>query len=291
MVGVFNADIQLLDPPCLLPIKHQHPPAMQVQRETQIPLYRQIKDHLDEMILAGGALPGSRLPSEKELQDQLGVSRITVRQAMQQLEAEGKVVRVPGKGTFVLAPKVEPLAGLTSFSENMRAWGLDPSYRDSRTEWVEPEKKIHEALKLGDLEKVLYIYRLLLADGIPMAIQHAFLPGSLFGESRDLFTPARLDARSMYELIEHDIGVKLASAEELVEASVATRDEAKTLDIAPGNLVLVITRLTRNEAKVPVEYVKLIFRADRYRYRVELSRPSTGLARYQEGRKGKEVRT
>src|SRR5574341_1376754 len=115
MVGVFTADIQLLDPPRLLPIKHQHPPAMKVQRETQIPLYRQIKDHLDEMILAGGALPGSRLPSEKELQDQLGVSRITVRQAMQQLEAEGKVVRVPGKGTFVLAPKVEPLAGLTSF--------------------------------------------------------------------------------------------------------------------------------------------------------------------------------
>src|SRR5574341_462644 len=74
-------------------------------------------------------------------------------------------------------------------------------------------------------------------------------------------------------------------------ASLATQDEAKTLDIAPGNLVLVITPLTRNEAKVPVEYVKLIFRADRYRYRVELSRPSTGLARYQEGRKGKEVRT
>jgi GntR family transcriptional regulator len=246
---------------------------MELNRANPTPLYQQIKSLLEEMIQSGHLMPGERVPSEKELQDRFGVSRITVRQALQELSLEEKIIRVPGKGSFVLEPKVEPLTALTSFSENMRAQGLVPSYSGTSVECGEAPTRIRSILELADGELAIHIHRLMLADGVPMAIQDAYVPESVQQRNPRLFSPEILNITSMYNIFERELNVPLVRAEEYVEASLASSEEAALLSIQPNSLVLVITRITSTSDDKPVEYVRLTFRADRYRYRVELFRP------------------
>ena len=98
-----------------------------INRQASTPLYVQLKDLIADQIRQGSLKPGDRVGSEAELERAHGVSRITVRQAIGALVQEGELYRVPGKGTYVASPKVAPLAGFTSFSENMTAQGLTPS--------------------------------------------------------------------------------------------------------------------------------------------------------------------
>jgi GntR family transcriptional regulator len=106
-----------------------------------------------------------------------------------------------------------------------------------------------------------------------MAIQEEFLPHSIYQRNSRLFTPEVLNGTSLYNLLERELDVPLVRAEEYVDASTARPSEAELLAIKPGDLVLVITRITFTTDNSPIEFVKLIFRADRYRYRVELFRP------------------
>ena len=246
---------------------------MDLATATMVPLYRQLKAHLEKLIDEGKIKPGERLPSEKELEDQFNISRITVRRALQELAAEEKIARFPGKGSFVLQPKIEPLTALTSFSENMRSRGLNPSYQNTTIRLVKPPAKVAQFFQYFNDEKALNINRLLLADEIPMAIQEAYLPGEIYEAAPRLFVPEVMNVVSMYATLELQLGIKLQRAEEFVESSQATAAEAEQLAIKRGDLVLVITRQTRDERDRPIEFVKLVFRADRYRYRVELFRP------------------
>lgn len=239
-----------------------------------VTLYQQLKTHLENLILQRGMQAGDRLPSEKELEIQFKVSRITVRRALQELAAEEKIVRVPGKGSFVLQPKIEPLTALTSFSENMRAQGFEPSYRNAKVRLVKAPPKVAAFFESYHDERTLNVNRLLLADCIPMAIQEAYMPAYIYDANPRLFVPEVLNIVSIYSTLELHLGIKLARAEEFVEASYATAAEAEQLEIKRGDLVLVITRETYAEGNKPIEFVKLVFRADRYRYRVEVFRPS-----------------
>src|SRR5512140_24553 len=246
---------------------------MDIATATMVPLYRRLKAHHEKLIDEGKIKPGERLPSEKELEDQFNISRITVRRALQELAAEEKIARFPGKGSFVLQPKIEPLTALTSFSENMRSRGLNPSYQNTTIRLVKPPSKVAQFFQYTNDEKALNINRLLLADEIPMAIQEAYLPGEIYEAAPRLFVPEVMNVVSMYATLELQLGIKLQRAEEFVESSQATAAEAEQLAIKRGDLVLVITRQTRDERDRPIEFVKLVFRADRYRYRVELFRP------------------
>ncbi len=250
---------------------------MNLATATMVPLYKQLKAHLEALIKDGALKPGEMLPSEKDLETQFNISRITVRRALQELAVEEKIARFPGKGSFVLQPKVEPLTALTSFSENMRSRGLNPSYQNTTVRLVKAPPKVAQFFQAQDDEKVLNIYRLLLADGIPMAIQDAYLPGSVYEAAPRLFVPEVLNVISMYNTLELELGIKLVRAEEFVEAGQATAAEAEQLGVKRGDLVLVVTRMTRAASDRPIEYVKLVFRADRYRYRVELFRPNKRL--------------
>lgn len=242
--------------------------------EAMISLYQKLKTYLEKLLDEGKFKPGEQLPSEKDLETQFNISQITVRRALQELVAEDKIIRIPGKGSFVLQPKIEPLTALTSFSENMRARGLEPSYRNTTTELVKPPLKVMQFFQRSNDHKALRIHRLLLADGIPMAIQEDYIPASVYKTAPQLFKPEVLNTLSLYTTLELNLGIKLMRAEEFVEASHATEEEAELLSIKGGDLVLVITRMTLAEYDTPIEFVKLVFRADRYRYRVELFRPT-----------------
>jgi len=244
-----------------------------IARDSQLPLYQQVKAAILAQIEAGVWAIGQRIPSEEQLVQATGVSRITVRQALRELGHEGHLTRVPSKGTFVSAPrKAEPLTALTSFSENMRAQGLAPGYRTLHIGLRPPDEEVRKGLGLLPDTSALLLERLLLADGEPIAIQRAWIPESLVAAHLFLFTQQVLDTTSFYTVLERAVGVRLWRASETIDPALAERDEARLLGIPTGALLLSIHRQTVDTDGRPVEDTRLIFRADRYRYRVSLLR-------------------
>lgn len=236
-----------------------------------MPLYRQIQRLIIRQIQRGELPPGSKV-SEQELVRRFEVSRITSRQALVELEREGWVIRAPGKGTFVAERrKLEPMSALTSFSENMLALGKRPSYRTLSIDWLPAQGAVADLLAVEAGEPVLRIERLLLADGTEMALMRAFLPARVHELDRRVWTNARLDAVSLYRLLESELGVALWKARETVEAATAEAD-GEALGLAPDDLILTVHRRTWGRSLEPVEYTQLLYRADLYRYQVELFR-------------------
>lgn len=246
---------------------------MQVDTDNITPLYQQVKQYLEELIASGRMTPGDRLPSERELEEKFGVSRITVRRALQEMTNEERISRIPGKGSFLLEPKVEPLTALTSFSENMRAQGRVPSYRDTTTEIVTAPGQVAATLNLANGERVLNLFRLMLADEVPMAIQNAYLPERLYLRQPSLFAADLLNVLSLYKVLEVELGVQLYRAEEQVDAALIKPEEAELLEVQPDTPVIIVKRTTYDVNEQAVEFVKLVFPAERYRYKVELFRP------------------
>ena len=237
------------------------------------PLYEQIFDYLNDLITTNQLKPGDQLPSEKDLETMFDVSKVTVRRAIQELVYENKATRIAGKGSFVLEPRIEPLTALTSFSENIRAQGFEPSYKDSKVSFPVPKQKIMDFFGIQQPDQVLHIYRIMCADRAPVSIQYAYYPLEIYQKNPSLFTPEVLNQISIYRILELEFGIQLFRAEEYVDASIADEDEARILDIHIGDPILVIERLTYSVDQKPTEFVKLIFPSRKYRYKVELFRP------------------
>lgn len=200
-----------------------------------------------------------------------GVSRITVRAALGALVHQGLVERTPGRGTFVLHAAVEqPANRLAGFHEDMRKRGLVPSARTSRVDFETALPEVLSRLGVED-ERVVVIERLLLADDEPMAFQQTFLPTWVLGEG-EMFSAADLDTKSLYDLLEDRTASRPERAEETIEATSASEDLARTLDVEVGSPLLKARRLCFDRSHRPVEFVDIWYRADRYRYGVELSR-------------------
>ena len=245
---------------------------MAIDRAASTPLYLQLKDAVVSDIRAGDLKPGDRVRSESELERQHGVSRITVRQALRALVQEGALYRVPGKGTYVAARKVAPLAAFTSFSENMRAQGFTPSYRLLGAEIVDPPLPVRQELRLAPPDRAFRLERLLLADRQPIGLQDGYYPERIFGPAAGQIDPASLAEGSLYAQLEATLDSPLGRAEETLEPAIANRKEVELLGIAPGAPVLVLRRVSFLASGEPVETVKLVFRGDAYRYRVNLDR-------------------
>lgn len=246
-------------------------PVAVLSRESPVPLYRQLTAVMAHQIDRGELRPGT-VTSEQGLASKFGVSRITSRQALTQLQREGRVFRVPGKGTFVAERrKLEPQSRLTSFSENMTALGKVPTYRTLSVGPTAASPQVADALALEPADSVLSIFRLLLADGVPMAVMRAHVPPRISQGADGVFTRDRLDRFSFYWLLERELGVELWKARETVEAVCADTD-AHLLALEADDLLLVVHRQTLDRAGRAVEYTELKYRADLYRYRVELFR-------------------
>lgn len=236
--------------------------------EPAMPLYYQIKSRLLEAIESGTLKPGDRVPSERELTAQFEVSRMTARQALTELETQGYLYRVQGKGTFVSTPKLEQrLMQLTSFTEEMHRRGLEPGSRVISAAHVEAGRKVARALAISQSATVVRLERLRLAGGIPMAVEishvdGARLPGLAISDLND---------RSLYQIFEqHDI--RLSRATQSLEAVAANAYEAELLHVREGAPLLMLERTSFDDHDQPVEYVKSLYRGDRYRFTTELHR-------------------
>jgi GntR family transcriptional regulator len=237
-------------------------------------MYRQLADLLRGRILEGEVSVGDKIPSEAQLSESFGISRITVRQALAELENAGLLQRVPGKGTFVRgrANRVERLTRLTGFGENMSALGRTVGYRTLRAEERPVQADVVGHLRCSDA-KAYVIERVLLADGRPVGMHVSYLPTWLSARDHDgrLFTREALDSGSLYGAIE-ECGVELYRAEETVEPDLATEYEAETLQMPKGDLLLRVKRVAYDSEGHPVEYVILTYRSDSFTFRLHLYR-------------------
>lgn len=238
-----------------------------MEREVPLPLYYCIKQDLLGAIEAGQLQPGGRLPSERELTERYGVSRMTVRQAIGHLEQEGIVRRVQGKGSFVAPAKVEEaLVGLTSFTEEMLRRGLTPSTRVIGLESVWSER-VAAQLSLSQHEPLYHLERLRLAGGEPMELEHLYLPAKMVPGLPEMDLTG-----SLYELLRRQYGLHLTNALQTLEAVVACESEADLLEVPIGSPLLAITRTAFSSTGEAVESSRALYRGDRYKFTISLSR-------------------
>jgi len=236
--------------------------------QVTVPLYAQVMKDLRAWI-GTSLVPGQKLPSEAELCDRFRVSRATVRRALTELRNEGFLTSHQGKGTFVARTKIRmPLARLHSFTEDMTRRGLVPGSRTLRRAVHPAPPDCAEHLRLPEGGLVVFLERLRLADGEPMALEKVSIPLELAPG----LDQVPLENQSLYSVLEHRYGLILGRAEQSIEASRPTPEERRLLRLPAGMPVLALERLTFLADGRPVEYVRSVYRADRYRFSVELER-------------------
>jgi GntR family transcriptional regulator len=241
-------------------------------RQGTVPLYQQVADRLRRGIIAGEYPIGAQLPSEEELCQEFGVSRITVRAALRQLTDARLLWRRRGKGTFVASPPVEhQLIRLTDFVEDMTAAGLHPASRVLLLHEEAAPDDVAQQLGVGVGTRVVRLDRLRLADGNPIAVDSSFLP-LRFGH---LLDDSRLAEETIYQQLERRFGIIIHAGTFVVEATDAPEPIASALGIRQGASVLLVHRTARTELGEAVFYQRRFYRADRVRFRLELRRMET----------------
>jgi GntR family transcriptional regulator len=226
------------------------------------PIFRQISDSLRQQIRGGALRAGDAIPSERAYAEQLQVSRMTVRAAIDALVREGLLVRRPGSATVVAPdPILKNAEGFLSFTEDMRMRGMRAS-----SHLLSADTEIADAAVLGQLRlragaRVIIIERLRLADGEPMAIERVHLPQHRFPDllSHDI------EKHSLYELMSQAYGVQPHTCDETIEAIVLSPEDAAALRVPADSPALLARRITRDVDGNVIEVVKTIYRGDRYR--------------------------
>lgn len=214
--------------------------------------------------------PGHAIPPERTLAETFQTSRTTVRQALQELVAEGQLERFQGSGTFVAKPKVSQLLQLTSHTEDMRAQGLEPSSQLLGVDTIRADAPLAERLKIRRGMRVVKIERLRMANQEPMAIETTHLAEKRFPALASRFA----EGSSLYELLSAEYGVDLADAEETIETAVADPFEADLLKTEVGMPLLMLSRHSFDQDGQPVEWVRSVYRGDRYKLVARLRRPT-----------------
>lgn len=233
------------------------------------PLYARVQATLLSEINEGRLAPGTQLPAEDQLISRFGVSRTTVRKAVENLVARGLVEIRRGKGTFVTQPKItQALTELTGFAEDMFMVGRHPSSRLLDKRIVTADEEVAQHLDLTPGAAVYRIERVRLADGIPMSFDETYLPVEI-GEK---VASNDLDAEPIFDLLENKYALPLIEAKYQLEAVVADKRVAKALDIEVGAAIFLIERTSFTNEQKPVDYEKLYYRGDAIRFATTLSR-------------------
>jgi GntR family transcriptional regulator len=210
---------------------------------------------------------GEAIPSERQLSAELGVSRLTLRAALEELAREGYVVRRRGSGTFVGEPKIAQELTMTSFTEDMRRRGMEPSSRTLSLEIVPAGARLGRFLHVSPSEPIVVAKRLRLADRETMAIEtlhvrEALVPG---------LTRRDLEGQSFYELLRERFGIVIAGGAQTIEPTVTNEEESEALGVPLHSPAFLFERVTHSEGNEIVEFVHSIYRGDRYRLVTDLT--------------------
>lgn len=239
-----------------------------INKNSPVPIYHQLEEYIKQQIESGFLKEEEVIPSEREFAERFQISRMTVRQAINNLVADGYLNRKKGRGTFVSKKKVEQeLQGMTSFTEDMLSRGMKPSSKLLSFKIIQADKKTAFDLKITENDPIYKIKRIRLADGAPMALETAYIPVNivpgLTEENSNL---------SLYQYIEEHLSLSISEATQEIEAAIADVHIAELLGIEEGEPILFIVRIAYLQDGTPFELVKSSFRADRYRFIATMKR-------------------
>jgi GntR family transcriptional regulator len=219
------------------------------------PLYYQIEREILGNINLGNLQPGDRLPSETEIVQQFQVSRITARRVLEDLVKQGVAYSQQGRGTFVAMPRIREVSGFLSYSEDIRARGLNPTSRVLFFGQVEPDPAMQKKLQTKPGEKAFCLKRIRLADQKPMVIETAYLPVSLCPQ----LIEEDFSTSSLYSTLREKFEIFPTWADAEIVAGQATPEEAGYLGMKPGMPVLCADRLTYTRTYTVIESVRSVY--------------------------------
>lgn len=235
---------------------------MYINKKSPIPAYYQLKNIIMEKINSGEYAENSLIPSERELSDSSGISRMTVRQALTQLVQEGTLYRERGKGTFVAKSKIAQ-KNISSFSQTVRNKGMQPKTEVLKLEKIKAPENIKKMLELEDNDLVYNVKRLRFANDVPVAIEENFIP--------EKYCP-QLDAQdltgSLYRVLTEEYSHKIDFLENVIEAGKASVEDRELLKIAADTPVLKVSAVVHTASDLKLFYENSKYRSDEYKYNV-----------------------
>lgn len=234
--------------------------ALEIDRGSPVPLYYQVSQQLERNIESGKLQPGTQLGNEVALAGELGLSRLTLRRAIQELVDKGLLVRKRGVGTQVVHNQVKRPVELTSLYDDLASSGQEPSTRVLTYEVVEPPDDVATALGIDPGAEVLHLERLRTAGGEPLALLRNWLPGS-----HPTITEESLTERGLYAQLRTS-GIHIRVARQRIGARKATAKEAALLDEKRGAAMLTMQRTAYDDAGSTVEFARHLYRSDRYSF-------------------------
>ena len=233
-----------------------------LDQNSYIPLYIQISNILTKSISEGSLKPGEQLPSEKELVQTYGVSRITATKALDELVKASLAYREQGRGTFVALPFLNNFSFNSSFTEDMLALGLSPSSRLVSLGVEQADQTTIEKLRMPTDVDYYRLVRIRLANNNPIVIQNAYLQKDLYPDLDQI----DFEQQYLFDVMRKNYGYQPTWGDAIVEAGAATAEEAKYLEVEIGVPVLIIWHLTLDERFTPLEFVRSVYRSDRFSF-------------------------
>ncbi len=242
-----------------------------LDRNNPKPLYRQLRDVIDEKINSGEWKPGERIPSENELSREYGLSRMTTRSVLQDLVKEERLYRVQGKGTFVSEQKIEAHSlRYIGIREQLEKLGYAVETKTLFCGLVSSDRNVAKHLDVEEGTPVFMIRRVRFIQGKPISIHVSYI---LEQYSRGL-TPELLEREQLCVLMNQHFGLRREWVSETLESVAADREEAKLLDVESGQPLLMLKDELFCEDGRAYEYTKVIFRGDKVKLRMSFGKSS-----------------
>lgn len=231
--------------------------------------HTQVYQAIDE-IITNSLKPGDQLPGEPKLCILFGVSRTVIRQALDQLTNDGRIIRIMGKGTFVAEPKIHEglISHLTGFYEDMIKQGYRPESKVLKQHRISASVKVARNLQIEVGDPVIELKRLRFANNVPIQIVTSYLPYALCA----MVLQADFSHQSLYSYLIDVCQINIACGKRIIEAVLATNEEAKLLNIISGAPLILLDSITYMENGIPFEYYNAVHRSDRARFEVNLIR-------------------
>ena len=238
-----------------------------MDKKPKIPLYLQLMEDLIKKMGSGNFRENEKLPSERELCEIYDMSRITVRQALQELEREGYIFKLHGKGTFV-APKSinQNLVKLYSFTEEMKKMGKTPATEVLSFKQITVDEHLASKMEVDPYEEAFQVVRLRLADNEALLYETSYLPKKIFPKLKE----ENLNKRPMYDIFYQDYQVSVTRAMERFSATSVGEMEANHLNMQVNQPAMLIKRHAYHQDQL-IEYTVSVARGDKFDYTVELT--------------------
>ncbi len=232
----------------------------ELDKRVPIPLYFQLKELIVEEIKSGQYPVDSLIPTEKELSEQFGISRTTVRQAVTELVQEGWLYRIKSKGTFIARQKLKQdfLQRLETFRDQMKRLGLEPSTEVLDCRVTKASHEVAENLQIEEGEQVIYLFRRRFGDKEPVVTVETYLPFDKCGFLKD----QDFEKVSLYDGLSAREETRIFSAKRLVEAVEANNEDVRYLHVRKGSPIQLVHTVSVNKADVALEYSIARYRGD-----------------------------